>query len=75
VDGRVSIYNPETQQLVSLNDTATAVWSLSTGEFTLDQIVSSLARTYAASGEDIRPDVIGAVALLSECGLLTSAPE
>ena len=70
VEGRISIYNPRTEEVVSLNGTASAVWSLSTGDLSLNQIVEALAQTYSISAHDIRPDVVSAVDRLLAHGLI-----
>jgi hypothetical protein len=74
VDGHVSIYNPETRQVVSLNATATAVWALSTGELDLDQVTEALAGSYQVDPQIIRDDVLAAVAQLRQHGLFEGGP-
>ena len=70
IDGRISVYSPSTQDLVSLNDTASDVWRLCDGEHPLDQIVELLARNYGTTADIIGDQVAGAVDDLVSLGLL-----
>lgn len=54
VDGRISLFDPQTQEVSMLNDTASDVWRLADGTSTLDEVVKLVAQAY-----DVEPDAIG----------------
>jgi hypothetical protein len=54
IDGNISLYDPQTQEMSVLNDTASDLWRLADGTSTLDQVVELVARAYA-----VEPDAIG----------------
>ena len=70
VDDEVVVYNRETDSYYTLNATATAVWDLSTGDHTLDEIVALLADEFATEVDTIRQDVADIVTEFTEAGLL-----
>ena len=70
IDGRISVYSPSTQELVSLNETASDVWRLCDGQHPLGQIVELLARSYSVSVEAIADQVARTVDELVSLGLL-----
>ncbi len=57
VEGCVSLYHPESQEVSVLNQTASDVWRLSDGDHTLDQIVVLMARAYGVAPDSIREEV------------------
>ncbi|MGH9101613.1 MAG: PqqD family protein [Acidimicrobiales bacterium] len=65
LDGQVVVYDPVRDELLTLNDTASVVWSCCDGSGTVGEIVADLAEAYAAEVPEIRKDV---VALLQEWG-------
>lgn len=72
LDGRVSIYNPETQTVHTLSTSATAVWHELETAGPLEEVTLGVARMYAASVEDVRADVAAVVRTLTEAGLLSA---
>ncbi len=74
VDGRISVYDPETEQVTMLNETASDVWRLRDGTQSLEEMVEALARAYGVDADAIRQEVIDTVKQLHGNGLL-SAPE
>ena len=54
VDGRISLFDPQTQEVSMLNDTASDVWRLCDGTSTLDQVIELMAKAY-----DVEPDAVG----------------
>ena len=70
VDGCVSVYSPHSQQVLSLNETASEIWRLIGHEHCgTDQVVSLLATRYAVQPEAIRADVERVVSLFENEGL------
>ncbi len=57
IEGCISLYHPESQEVSVLNQTASDVWRLSDGAYTLDQIVVLLARAYGVEPGSIREEV------------------
>lgn len=70
VDGCFHIFNPATQSAVALNDTASNVWRLCTGQFTIDEIVESLAEHYDVPAVTIDPQVRAVLRDFATQGLL-----
>lgn len=70
VDGEISLYDPHSESVLVLNETASDVWRLSDGEQTLDEIVSLLAAAYQMPTERIRADVEQTVRNMIEEGFL-----
>ena len=70
VDGRISVYSPSTQQLVSLNETASDVWRLCDGTRDASAIVELLASSYAVEAHVIADDVRCTIDRLITLGLL-----
>ncbi|MBW3548201.1 MAG: PqqD family protein [Actinobacteria bacterium] len=54
VDGRISLFDPQSQEVSLLNDTASDVWRLCDGTSTLDQVIELMAKAYG-----VKPDAIG----------------
>jgi hypothetical protein len=70
VDGEVSLYDPRSESVLVLNQSASDVWRLCDGEQTLEEIVRLLAVAYQVRPEDIRSDVELAVRNIIEEGFL-----
>ncbi|KQX69345.1 PqqD family protein [Angustibacter sp. Root456] len=75
LDGRVCLYAPSSEQVVMLNDTASDVWRLVDGTLSEQRIVELLAAAYAVGAEQIRPDVVSALATFRAEGLLADASD
>jgi hypothetical protein len=74
VDGCFHIFNPATKRAVALNETASHIWRLSTGEHAVDDIVAALAEQYGLDQSVIEPQVRSTVDELSAEGLYAEAP-
>ena len=74
VDACFHIFNPATHCAIALNETASNVWRLCTGEFTLDEIVGSLAEHYDVQACDIDPQVRAVLRDFAAQGLLLVTP-
>jgi hypothetical protein len=72
LDGRFSVYSSESHTVYTLNDSASAVWSLLDGTRTLDEVVACLAETYGTDPLELRTDVEQLVADFVEDRLLES---
>lgn len=70
VDGEISLYDPQTEAVLVLNNTASDVWRLSDGEHTLEDIVRLLAVAYRVRPEEIHKDVERTVRNIIEEGFL-----
>jgi hypothetical protein len=73
VDGCFHIFNPGTRRTVALNETASQIWRLCTGELSEEQIVRTLADHYGVDLTAIEPDVQRVVRDLAHEGLLAPA--
>ena len=72
VDDEIIVYNRATDAYYTLNATATAVWELATGDYTLDGLVALLAEQFAMEPAEITEDVRNIVGEFTEAGLLAS---
>jgi hypothetical protein len=57
VGGEISLYDPRSDAVLVLNQTASDVWRLSDGEHTLEEMVALLAVAYGLNSDDIQIDV------------------
>jgi hypothetical protein len=73
VDDCLTLFNPVTQRAVVLNETASEVWRLSTGEHDADQIIATLAAAYAIPPATIEHEVRGVIADLTAEGLFDAS--
>lgn len=72
IDGEISLYDPTTDQVMVLNQTASDIWLLSDGEHTLDELTDLLAQAYGVAPEEIEHDVETTVAQFAESGFIDS---
>lgn len=70
IDGDISLYDPRTEKVTVLNQTASDVWRLADGSHTLDEMVHLLAAAYQTEPEAIATEVRQTVDHLAEAGLL-----
>jgi len=73
VDGCFHIYNPTTKRAVALNETASQIWRLSTGEHAVDDIVRALAGYYGLEHDAIKQQVRATIDELTAEGLYAEA--
>lgn len=71
VDGRISLFDPQTQEVSMLNDTASDVWRLCDGTSTLDQVIELMAKAYGVEPDAIGDEVKATVKTFHDKGLLT----
>ena len=71
IDEEISLYDPQTEQVVVLNKTASDVWRLSDGEFDVEEIVRLLAAAYGVEVSEIRSEVEETIRNFLDQGLLT----
>ena len=69
IGDEISLYDPHTEQVIVLNQTASDVWRLSDGESDLEEIVRLLAVAYGVQGDLIRPDIESTIQSFREQGL------
>lgn len=70
VDGEISLYDPENENVTILNDTASDVWLLCDGEHSAEEIVNLLASSYGVNADQIRDEVTRTIDEFVEAGLL-----
>lgn len=70
VAGCLVLLSPDEERALVLNETASDIWRLLSGDLTLDKIVRLLARAYQAEPFDIYRDVELTVTCLRRHGLL-----
>jgi hypothetical protein len=73
VDDCFHIFNPNTHRAVALNETASQIWRLCTGELNEEQIVRTLADHYGVDRTAVEPDVQRVVRDFTDEGLLEHA--
>lgn len=69
----ISLYDPQTEQVTVLNGTASDIWRLADGSYTVEEITELLASSYQVSPDSIGADVEKTVDELSEAGLIESS--
>ncbi len=57
VEGDIGLYDPSTEEVVVLNETASDIWRLCDGDLSLDGIVARLATAYGIAEAEIRDEV------------------
>lgn len=75
VDGRVSLYDPQSEEVLVLNESASDVWRLSDGSQTLEQMVVLLAKAYGVEPAAIDDEVVETVQGFRERGLLADGTQ
>lgn len=70
IDGRISVYNPSTEKVAVLNETASDIWRLADGAHTVEELTGLLASSYGVSPEGIRVEVEAVVAQLRDQGFI-----
>ena len=70
VEGRINLYDPASEEVHVLNETASDVWRLSDGSQTVDQIVALLAKAYGVEPDTIAADVAATLSDFYARGLL-----
>lgn len=70
IDGRFSVYNPLSQRVLTLNETASDVWRLCDGESDVASIVAALAAAYGQPVDAIHEAVVETISLFTAEGLL-----
>lgn len=72
LDGRVTVYCPQANDVLILNETASAVWRLLDGNRSSEEIVESLAHDYGLPSPAIAADVESTVDFFVTNGLIAS---
>lgn len=70
VDGRISLFDPQSQEVSMLNDTASDVWRLCDGSSTIDQVVELVAKAYGVEPDAVEDEVKATVTTFYDKGLL-----
>lgn len=73
IDGDISLYDPSRAEVLVLNSTASDIWRLSDGHYTLGGLVSALAHAYQTDPSSIRPEVEATIHDLVDRGFLLQA--
>ena len=75
IGDEISLYDPHTEQVVVLNQTASDVWRLSDGESDVEEIVRLLAAAYGVESDLIRDEIESTVHSFREQGLFQTEQE
>lgn len=70
VAGEAILHDPRRGLAHVVNESAVHVWDLCDGRRSIDEIAAQLAARYRLAGDDLRGDVVGAVAKFRELQLL-----
>jgi hypothetical protein len=63
MDDELLLFNPQTNNILYLNETAALIWQLCDGQSDVDKMVSLLTETFPEAGTDIEQDVEETIAL------------
>lgn len=72
LDDEVCLYRPDSDDVIVLNASATAIWRLIDGVRSPAEIVDELVRGYGVARESLEPDVEAAIGDLIARGFVTS---
>jgi hypothetical protein len=76
LDGELAVYDPQSQEMLVLNQSAQAIWSCCDGTGTVAEIVADIVAVFEADAGAVNDQVRDVVAEWSRRGLLvTPAPE
>jgi hypothetical protein len=75
IDGRLVVFNPSNQQVLVLNETATAIWALADGSRDISALVSTLSAAYDADLATVQVGVQEALARFVQAGALQVADD
>jgi len=75
IGDEISLYDPRTEQVIVLNQTASDVWRLSDGQSDVDEIVRLLAAAYGVDSDLIRDEIESTIHSFREQGLFESEQE
>ena len=70
LDHEVTIYDPQSQQALVLNATATGVWRLADGSLTEVEIAQRVAEPYGKAAAEVADEVRSLLDQLTELGVL-----
>ncbi len=70
VGDEIMLYNPTDTKIISFNQTASLLWQVCTGEFTVEEIIESLKETYPDAIQEIETDVLETLQQLDEIGCI-----
>jgi hypothetical protein len=73
VGDEISLYDPETDQVMVLNTTASDIWRLSDGEHTTTEIVALLANAYQVEADQIGDEVAATIGQFIDNGFIDEA--
>ncbi len=73
LDGEFFLYDPVTDRVALINQSAAVVFDLCNGSLTEDEIVAEVKRLYAAGGEQVDNDVRATLADFAARGLTVRA--
>jgi Coenzyme PQQ synthesis protein D (PqqD) len=69
-----ALYDEIAQFVVTLNSSASEIWQRCDGSATTEEIVSDIAREYAADEQEVRHDVRATLSELRSLGLVRFSP-
>lgn len=72
IDDEMCVFDPRIDQVLTLNSTASAVWSLCDGRRSEDDVVAAVAATYGTDLETVDADVRSLIGAWRDAGLLVS---
>ena len=74
VDGEFFLYDPVTDRVVLINDSAAVIFALCDGTRTEDEIAAEVQRLYASEAEHLHDEVRATLAHFMADGLIASPP-
>lgn len=70
LDGEISLYDAQSNNAVTLNATASAIWRRLDGRTGVAELVAALAEEFGTTPDRIAPDVHATLIRLADLGLL-----
>lgn len=75
LDGELLLYHPTRSTILYLNKTASVVWSLCDGNYTVEQIIELISDAFCQDPEDISADVNSTLSKFIEAGSIEMSKE
>lgn len=70
IESEILLYNPSDIKIISLNQTASLIWQLCTGQATVAEMIEALKESYPEAADEIEADVLAILNQFEEVGCI-----
>jgi len=71
MDEELLLFNPNTTNILYLNQTASLIWQLCDGQSNVQEMISLLKDSFPEAGENIQQDVLETITLFKNHGAIS----